>query len=611
MWSQLITLSFLFLQSGESSIFTKDGIKIERGGSVQTTKTIYQVYVSVEAPRFHDEITIKLGNLGKTIYSATRCETCYLNIDRETQIHWNDRLSILGKQVRDIKTDLQYNGIRSRQKRSILQPVYSFLGIASHNDLSAIKLAIRESRLQNKIITHNEQIMASFVHSFSQNVSNAFTQYDRAISNLEHFTLQNINFTSEVYRQLNLMKFTHGIDVAISDFQVAIDSTRDELANWHRSLSALHRGQLTQDLMGINQLASIISKIRLNLNRSPNITWIYRYAKVVCINEDENNVIFRIQIPILTGESYVEHILSTYPILADSQNNILRRLIVPKQVAINSRSSAWFNMDDSQCFGDSPIICLVNQLQLQPGCESALIGGTLLDFCNFQLTQTGNRSLTIYREGTILTIIPYKKLTLMKRCLHFPAESISVSQPIEINLEPNCILDNNEIQIRPTIYHTLNIKREVAKLPLSLESLNITSPKLPKHVLDTIKFNTKAHIMVADFPHLETMSEPFTLQDTGIISFFPIICSLIALIVSLTLLSLYAARTYQWKCFRKDNNQPQMSIYDIPLELIKTPTNSLINEYPEVTTATTSKCTMKQQEEAEGTQNDIFPTCRL
>ena len=100
-------------------------------------------------------MTVKLGNLGTSINSALGCETCQLTMDRMTQLHWSARLDILAKQVKLI---------RSWQKCSILNPVYSFHQIASREDLSAIKLAIWESRVQNRIISHNEQITATFIH---------------------------------------------------------------------------------------------------------------------------------------------------------------------------------------------------------------------------------------------------------------------------------------------------------------------------------------------------------------------------------------------------------------------------------------------------------------
>ena len=86
----LLVIAWILSPPGEgSSLFHSDGLKVTRQGQVQSVKDIYQVYVSVETPRFHGDIALKLGNLREFINTALDCDTCPLTIDHETKLHWD------------------------------------------------------------------------------------------------------------------------------------------------------------------------------------------------------------------------------------------------------------------------------------------------------------------------------------------------------------------------------------------------------------------------------------------------------------------------------------------------------------------------------------------
>ena len=542
-----IGTSSTYNRNATGDIFSEDGVLIQTDGRIRSIKSLHTVVIYLERPHFPEDLINRVRTLGRFIVKAETCENCNVSFSTSIKERWETRITKLTRQAHDL--DLKLRESDSRYKRSILDPVYKTVGLATNKDVSRLKQAVQLQTSNTEILFHNEELMSSFLKTFVSNITGNFDQFDMAVQHLHDFLLTEGAAISTINIELHIIRLSHDIESAINDMQVAIDHLRDTLDRWHRLITALDRGQLTADLISESQLNEILGEIKETEHYSLSLNWIYENAKVSYLSSDNDHIYFNFLIPTLSAEQYLKYNFNTYLVpwkSNDSYNNdVLRRLIVPSSIAISASSASWFIYQESHCMGSNPIACVVTSLRLTKSCATALINNELMDSCSFHVEPRNGRTLEIHRselasQAEFVVLSPFIPVTLNKRCNDRPARPYIVNKIVKFRINPNCYIDNEEFQIRPVNVRTIRQSQTPPLTYLRLAPLNISLPKtVPDMFIKDLKKYKSRRIQAGELPGLFDI-KPSTLSDLLFDgpSFISIIVSSISLGISLALLSM-------------------------------------------------------------------------
>ena len=544
-----------------NDIFTSDGILIQPLGEIRSVLSLQNVYLHLEKPLFPRNLSPNIVKLGRFLESARDCVQCNYSVDVQTEARWLRRVEELCYHIGNMSLEYE-NAEGSRDKRNIFNSLYRGIGLATNSDLLKIRDEVHRLSENNQIVYHNSELMSSFVKIFASNVSNHFGMFENSLSQLQNLLEIEMAEMDEFQQKLNDLSFIHNIDMTIQDFELAVSSLRDMITKYHKVLNDLDRQVLTPDLLPERFLEQILGTSDQSSRFSLDLSWYYRNCKVSFMSQDETHIVYKLQLPSLSADSYLKYRIQTFAVPTPDQQ-ILRKLAVPEEVAISQHSSANFNPDNELCFGSFPSACVIYNLNLLKTCASAIIGGELLPTCEFHFQQRNNRTLEISRtrdiHGNDLIILnPLKEITLMRRCTNMAAKPFVLHKLTKIRIPPTCSIDNNEFQIRPIIHTQSDITIYKSYQYIKLRPLNITLPskisqKFKKH-LDVFK---SKKLTVEDFPSLEEISNKplaLTSKEESILS---LILSAISIGISFGLI--FAVCYYLYKhpsCFNIDYKIP-------------------------------------------------------
>ena len=539
----------------QSDLFKEEGIMVHKRTEARVINGFWTLIVHVEHVEEPPNLQVMVERVAKVITELPRqprSSLLEMNVGREDGVLWLMRLQ-------GIKKALQQNNMATRQRRGILDGLYKTFGIGSDHDVQLIRKIVQENKENIDILHHNAQMLLSVLKKKVTVEDDHMEMIEASVTAVENKLNVVVNRTVDTEIAVELMGQIRLIDLTILDLERQVDQYRDLLRMFHQKVMDIDKGVLTRDILPENHLLETLSQIReLHLGTLEDYHWYYASLSVRYIGEDGlGGLLYSVTIPTVSSEGYLHYNIETFDMpLAD---NHIKRLIIDKEIIVNTENGNSFTPHHSDCIGVNPVVCRPGIINLQNTCASKLITGSIVPSCKFHISGRENRTIDFYRPditSNMIVVVAYVSTEVTHRCLGSTAVTEIIFGPKMFNLSPECSIESLIFKVSAIKAETRNVTL-ISPEYIPLPAMNLTWPQiLPDHMLETLNMTKFTEIQLSDVPemlmpiHHRVHVGNFTFNHTETIIILVIIALLtLAFLILFTYCSIkfLSKRKYQFK----------------------------------------------------------------
>lgn len=422
----------------------------------------------------------------------------------------------------------------------------SLFGFSTNDDVKKIKGHADQLKEQNKVIIHNQKdLLSAFnksalsIHEMDTNIKNLFLK----MGGIEQTTRMNLDATNVLLKKVSGLELMASISENLDQLQEVITDYKWRYDIFQRSKTQLSYKVLTESMLPRNILEDTLAQLRGQNFLTMAADWYYYHGRVTKVFNDNNTVIYTLELHGLDSTKYTAYRFNTFPISV--ARNSTRMFILKPEIAFDSIAGVWFIPYISDCIGGSETLCRVRKKHVAPCCETTILSRTkkLSEECKVRFSHKEDVEViksylpSKFRSNLILNALQPAILTL--HCGQSP-RSIRISGIYRAHLKPGCSIALRDKWI---ISQILTLSREIsleAPRRLDLPFLNITWPthmNISSKIDESIMYKplTISLLEVPKLQGFEKWSDKFTSRSALLGYVVAFICGFMALITILVL----------------------------------------------------------------------------
>ena len=291
--------------------FLPDGILVTGGEPTRNHVATWVVLITINPPAAIPGLKQKLDSF-KTVISNVNY---FHGMDNATIDAWTIRLNDIEDALLPARTDAR------RAKRGLLNVVgelsRSLFGTATESDVAECRRQIELLRTRDRRVTHSVSQMLSVVNQThtavvqNRNHINVLQKYVQKVSEeVRHIA----NLWQRHDKLLQVVNAKLRIEQCLSAMESAHAHWVQQTARFNRQKAALELGCLTEELLSRIELNKILTSARSAGYYAPNIQWYYANLRVSSIFRSEDELLFRVKLPLTDNIKYNRYHLTTWPI---------------------------------------------------------------------------------------------------------------------------------------------------------------------------------------------------------------------------------------------------------------------------------------------------------
>ena len=371
---------------------------------------------------------------------------------------------------------------KNRSKRSLIDGIGRFskwaFGTAMDEDVqTALNLIANARSKQNKIV-HKVASLATIL-------DHALEQIDDNKNDLHHsmFILRKLQRDFDLQAQaFTLFRTVESIDYYVSAILDLMSQLDHVEVIHHQNLQDVRSGHITERLLppailqGIRELAITMSY------DTPRADWLRWYENLYFIYEDNDQLIYKLQIPLLEDTEYLYYEFSAYPHWI---NNSIVTLQLHETLLYDTISAIVAKPD--HCVGHAPIVCdpvpLWTAASLR--CEVGIITqhDDSLTACTYDVDDAPRHTIIEQTPHDTIIYLPRQEMTLA--CTGQPQQRLTYENGVYRATVPSqCVLSGHDWSVKGTAIRTLN------KTINEIDTPQVLAP-LPKYWLNATYFDPR------------------------------------------------------------------------------------------------------------------------
>ena len=271
--------------------------------------------------------------------------------------------------------------------------------MAQQSDIDSITtILLEQADNQNKLFHNQESMLSVFNQSqhFIERLVPGLEHLKENMGNIQGILDQALDIQDNMTLAISNLQLQRAIDNNILRMQEIVDDFNIRWQLWHSQKLQLERGILTDDILPMAQLTSILEQVRSKQLGTLDPEWYYSYLNVKPLTLEKHQFIYIVEIPGVSLESYTHFSLTYYPTPIDE--GLYKILQGADNVVLNSATNVHFDLNEGDCIGSNPMICKPLRYMTRPSCETDLLSGLINGKCTFKLIKNrDNSTLLIYK----------------------------------------------------------------------------------------------------------------------------------------------------------------------------------------------------------------------
>ena len=522
----------------------RDGMTISKGTTLRGLSATWIVLVSLDEPVYPSELRRQITQVESSFHEVLG----KYQIPSAVKKSWLHRLA-----------QLHQSTITSaaRVKRGLFdlggKILHSLFGVATNKQMKQYKKIVKDLRSALGSVVHHQSDLITAVNQSRLYISdnrNSIIHLNEHQKVVRKFLATIRHKMKSIYLRVGALEIRMEMNRVISSLETLHQEYIHQLKIYHIQKASLERGYLTETLLPVAVLESILHKASVaGYDIVSQIEWYYQTLTVEPIWQANNTLIYRIFIPMLDKTNYLYYRTFTYP--TPIKNSTYKvKIILKKQYGLDTKSGGLFR--PTQCLGKNPVVCLVgpiynsNSLQCARGLISQQPNYT--QHCRVNIYKDISHDTEIYNLNVNTYIISTWGEQLKYHCDGVASKQIYVKPGVyNVTCQANCRLEGHKWHIRclETVYvkqtlhfHKLNF------LPMNISS-KINAEVLPKIYprfkasKDTVVRNINPQTLITSLPD----EKPFKWSEYG--GFIAWFLAISILILCITLLCIYLYKRFK------------------------------------------------------------------
>ena len=328
-------------------LFTDDGILIHQDGPVRTIAGIWNVLVTIEPPgppqfdSWANELrqvitsnwtTTVITDNDKLLWMA-RIDDILANVDidnedRNNAIRLTNELTRMKRGLmptllkltqfmgRATRQPSPTNGTNSslascistlgrrRHRRGLLNAVghlgKSLFGVATTDDIQALKQAIKELQAGSRVLYHNQQKFRSVfdkTRDYIEQNNDHIQDIEIEMRRLFQIASEEANRTNQLQQSFNSLVLAL-VDLNIQQMETVVHTFLIKKQLFHHQKVQLERGWLTEDILPSRILNFVLRQVQAQHMKTLPLVWYYQHLRVTSLWQYQQKLVYRVMIPL-------------------------------------------------------------------------------------------------------------------------------------------------------------------------------------------------------------------------------------------------------------------------------------------------------------------------
>jgi hypothetical protein len=195
--------------------------------------------------------------------------------------------------------------------------------------------------------------------------------------------------------RIGSLEIRQKVDRILTALELVGTLYHQEQVMYHTRRAALEVGHLTEDLLPPGVLEDILQQaISQRYQVITQLEWYYQTLKVEPIWSENDNLLYRVKIPLIHNEQFLQYVIQTFPVPYQN-SDVSAQLELQNHYGFNTQTGSLFL--PHSCQGRDPAVCRPGPMY-GPGslqCPRGILNGSQQpkDFCTVTVTKGINDSI--------------------------------------------------------------------------------------------------------------------------------------------------------------------------------------------------------------------------
>ena len=375
-----------------------DGILVTGGDETRNHAATWVVLITINPPTEQPGLRQKLRRFRTVIQNLNY----FHGVDNATLETWDIRIT-------DIENTMFSTGpIDQRTRRGILNIVgelsRSLFGTATDTDVAECRRQIELLKTRDRRVVHSVSKMLSVINQ----THNAVVQNRKHINSLQDYvekvSLEVRHMANLWQKQDNLLQIVAAklrVEQLLAAMEARHDHWLQQVARFNRQKASLELGFLTEELLSRRELTNILTSAKSSGFHAPKLQWYYAHMRISSIFRSEQQLLFRVKLPLTDNINYNRYHITTWPVPHPSRK-FNAQIQVTTDIALHTLTGGIFR--PNSCQGRNPMICRAGAVydRTRFKCPRGILTGEpeLRKTCRVKLTKV------LDAETQVIELIP-------------------------------------------------------------------------------------------------------------------------------------------------------------------------------------------------------------
>jgi hypothetical protein len=479
-----------------------DGLLVTGGTGLRTMSANWVLLVALDAPLSPPGFAEQIQQVRSAL--SDLCKK--YGISPMFLDSWTDRLA---------RIDPTIHHSPQRYRRGIFDIggiiLHGLFGVATNSDLEKYQKILSDLRVDTETIMHFLPELTSAINQtrvYVQQNRQRLTKMEEHQNVIAEYMKQLVFQQQGAAHRLGSLEILQQVDRILNALELVGELYHQERNLYHDQRAALEVGHLTEDLLPPKVLEDILQQaISQGYHVITQLEWYYQTLEVKPIWSDNDNLLYRVKIPLVDDELYLLYTILTFPIPYPT-TSISAQLELHSTYGFNTQTGGLFI--PHSCQGTNPAVCRPGPVY-GPGtmlCPRGILTGSQKpqDSCTVTITKGTNDSLITEVDLNKFVITTWGE-AILERCAgeaenkfrlqadtyimtvratcSISGENWTVHGISEQNIEKHLV--HTQIVIPPRINVTVVLPEE--KIP----ELFINSPNAERTAIPNIPLSLRFH----------------------------------------------------------------------------------------------------------------------
>lgn len=447
-----------------------DGLMVLGGTGLRTLSANWLLLVALDAPLPPTRLQNDLLTVSQTIAKVKENPG---TISKATLCAWEDRVELL-----KIAVGTQPN----RKKRGLFDLggliLHGLFGVATNDQINKYKTILNDMRINVNTIMHVIPELVTVINQTRVYVQENRQQLDDLVTHQEEVEkyLKEVQKVILGYRQRIAALETHQeLDRILTILELLTQEYVRQKDTYHVQRTSLEVGHLTEDLLPPSILQDILEQaVTKGFNVIPQLAWYYQYLSVEPIWSDQDNLLYKVEIPLIDSTDYLQYTIKTFPVPYE-QSSVKATLEVEGDIGFNTNTGGLFF--PANCKGHKPSIChsgpVYDSSKYQ--CPRGIITGVQspTKYCTVTIEKLNNDTIINQVDINSYVVTTWGE-TIRERCAGKSEKLYSLkADTYMVNVGERCSIKGQGWTVSGIVEK--NVKKHLTQKPINVTvSLNIT-----------------------------------------------------------------------------------------------------------------------------------------